>query len=62
VEGTLDQARRAASRADKRKAEEEQRLAEPITVDETAETAGADGERPAAKRQRVDGADIVLLD
>jgi ubiquitin-like 1-activating enzyme E1 B len=68
VEGTLDQAREAASRADKRKAEEEQRLAEPISVDGAGEDDGVlgpgaePGERASAKRQRVEGNGIVLLD
>ena len=69
VEGTLDQARRAASRADKRKEEEEQRLAEPIAVHEAVEdddgvvVDGAEpGERAGAKRRKVgDGSDSIVV-
>jgi hypothetical protein len=68
VEGTLDQARDAAARTDKRKADEERRLAEPIAV--VGDDDGDDGEAgeraeeegPSAKRARVDDDEIVLLD
>ena len=71
VQGTLDQARQAASRADKRKADEEKRLAEPIEVDDGGEGGGGgDGagvggsSEPEGKRQKISGGDdeIVLLD
>jgi len=62
VEGTLDQARDAAARVDKRKAYEERRLAEPIAVvaeEEEEEKEAEGGQAPPSKKAKVD--DIVVL-
>ena len=64
VEGTLDQARDAAARVDKRKADEERRLAEPIAVvaeeeEEEEEKEAEGGQAPPSKKAKVD--DIVVL-